>query len=207
VTWITVAFANGGSDSMAPIDGVVALAAPLSAAPLPSDGQPEGTVNAFGSNGSQVSSVIVGPGTAVGSPPSICLPAPPLPPTLPKPGPQPAHVARARAAVTKAFEVLYGRGPARIKFAYLQDADQQVAKAGKAAAATIPKVATKSFPVVKQVVFTSKTHAAVLYEIEYQRSTVVGPKVGYAVLVGKTWKVTRATFCGDIDNAHTGINC
>jgi hypothetical protein len=57
------------------------------------------------------------------------------------------------------------------------------------------------------VVFTSKSQAAVLYQIDYDGNPVVGPKIGYAVLVGKTWKVTRATYCGDIDAAGTGVTC
>jgi hypothetical protein len=108
--------------------------------------------------------------------------------------------------VTKAFTILYSPKPDHIKFAYLQDANNQVGNAGKAAAATT-SIAAKTYPVVKKVVFTNKTHAAVLYEIDYHGNAVVGPKIGHAVLTGKRWKVTRATYCGDIDGAGTGVSC
>ena len=126
---------------------------------------------------------------------------------MPSLGPQPTHEDSARKAVRKAFETLYSPEPDKVKFLYLQDADAQVARAGKAAAGTTPHVAAASLPVVKKVVFTTKTHAAVLYEIDYGGNPVVGPKIGYAVLVGKVWKVTRATYCGDIDGAHSGVYC
>ena len=58
-----------------------------------------------------------------------------------------------------------------------------------------------------QVVFTDAQDAAVLYEIDYQGTPTVGPKIGYAVLDNGTWKVTRATYCADIDNAGTGVTC
>ena len=79
--------------------------------------------------------------------------------------------------------------------------------AANAAGQAHPQIAAASVPVVLQVVFTDPKDAAVLYEIDYQGSPVVGPKIGYAVLDGGTWKVTRATFCGDINNAGTGVTC
>ena len=205
VALVVASFGNGTNDSMAPIDGIGVMAAPLtSESAASSDGQPQGAVAAFNSNGSQVGSVAIGGGASI---PSACSPPLPTPPVMPNLGPQPADIGSARKAVRKAFETLYSPQPDKVKFLYLQDADAQVGRAGKAAAGTTPQVAAKSLPVVRKVVFTTKTHAAVLYEIDYNGNPVVGPKIGYAVLVGKVWKVTRATYCGDIDGAHTGVNC
>ncbi|MGO8860851.1 MAG: hypothetical protein ACLQRH_08790 [Acidimicrobiales bacterium] len=79
--------------------------------------------------------------------------------------------------------------------------------AGDAAAQKYPQISLGSTPKVLQVVFTDPTDAAVLYEIDYEGKPTVGPKIGYAVLDGGTWKVTRATYCGDIDNSGTGVTC
>jgi len=89
----------------------------------------------------------------------------------------------------------------------VEGADQTVVAAGEAAARSHAQIAASSVPVVLGVVFTDPTDAAVLYEIDYRGTPAVGPKIGHAVLVGGTWKVTRATFCGDINNAGTGVTC
>ena len=129
-------------------------------------------------------------------------------PYLPVPGQQPANVAQARAEVENAFTMVYGHEPYDQKLVLLQGgADPAVVAAGNAAAASRPQIAAGSMPVVLRIVFTDATHAAVLYEIDYNRQPTVGPKIGEAILDGGAWKVTRATFCQDIDNAGTGITC
>ncbi|MGO8864272.1 MAG: hypothetical protein ACLQRH_26380 [Acidimicrobiales bacterium] len=205
-SWVEVDFDDGGSDAVAPTDGIAVLAAPLAAQPaLPSGGQPQGTLAAFAASGSEVASAALG--TAEASLlPAACRSDLPLVPALPNAGPQPRHVVAARAAVTKAFTILYSARPDSIKFAYLQDPSDLVARAGKAAAATAA-IAAKTYAVVKKVVFTDATHAAVLYEIDYKGNPVVGPRIGDAVVVGGTWKVTRATFCGVIDDAGRRPTC
>jgi hypothetical protein len=204
VDLVVASFGSGTSDSMAPIDGIAVLATHLTSASATSSALP-GAVASFNAKGSQVGSVVIGDGN-LSLPPS-CRPQLPVAPTLPKPGPQPAHGSSARKAVRKAFDTLYSAEPDSKKFVYLQDADSQVGKAGKAAAGTTPQVAAQSLPVVDRVIFTNKTHAAVLYQIDYNGSPVVGPKIGHAVLIGTTWKVTRTTYCGDIDGAHAGVTC
>jgi hypothetical protein len=126
-------------------------------------------------------------------------------PPLPEPGPQPVDPAAALTAVTDAFTVVYGHGAPSARFAYLQGADPQVAAASQQAAANNSTIAANSVPVVREVVFVDPSNAAVLYEIDYQGRAVVGPKTGYAVLDGGTWKVTRATYCADVNNG--GAHC
>ena len=139
---------------------------------------------------------------------SSAAPVPATGPTLPSPGPQPADVASAEAGVKTAFTTVYGDGPNDQKLVLLQGgANPAVIAAGDAAAAKYPQISAGSTPVVLQVVFTDATDAAVLYEIDYHGQPTVGPKIGYAILDGGTWKVTRATYCGDIDNAGAGITC
>jgi hypothetical protein len=209
VDLVVASFGDGTSDSMAPIDGLAVLAARVPSESATAPGVVvRGTVAAFDSNGIQVGSVPmeVGVGGNLELPPN-CRPQLPAAPTLPKPGPQPAHVSSARKAVRKAFDTLYSAEPDSVKFVYLQGGNAQVGKAGKAAAGTTPEVAAKSLPVVKEVVFTTGTHAAVRYQIDYDGSPVVGPRIGHAVLVGRVWKVTLATYCGVIDGAGTGVTC
>jgi hypothetical protein len=128
-------------------------------------------------------------------------------PSLPPAGSQPSDSGSAKSAVQTAFETVYGHGPNDQKLRLLEGADQAVVAAGDAAARAYPQISAGSTPVVLQVVFTDSKDAAVLYEIAYHGSPTVGPKVGYAVLDGGTWKVTRATYCGDINNAGTGVTC
>jgi hypothetical protein len=131
-----------------------------------------------------------------------------LTPTLPSPGTQPPDVASAEAEVKTAFTTVYGHEPSDQKLVLLQGgAAPAVVAAGNAAAAKYPQISAGSTPVVLQVVFTKATHAAVLYEIDYQGRPTVGPKIGYAILDSGTWKVTRSTYCQDIDNAGTGTTC
>lgn len=135
--------------------------------------------------------------------------APPGPstPSLPVAGKQPSDPTTAKSDVEAVFKAVYGPGSAAQKLRLVEGADQAVIAAGDAAAQAHAQVAASSVPVVLRVVFTGPKEAAVLYQIDYDGSPVVGPKVGYAVLEGKTWKVTRATFCADIDNAGTGVTC
>ncbi len=147
-------------------------------------------------------------GSGGGDGSSVTVPAPTsTTPSLPPPGSQPSDSASAKSAVQTAFETVYGHGPNDQKLRLLEGADQAVVAAGDAAARAYPQISAGSTPVVLQVVFTDSKDAAVLYEIEYHGSPSVGPKVGYAVLDDGTWKVTRATYCGDINNAGTGVTC
>ncbi len=137
---------------------------------------------------------------------AVAVPTPTTP-TLPSSGSQPSDPASAKSAVQTAFETVYGHGPNDQKLRLLEGADQAVVAAGDAAALAHPQISAGSTPVVLRVVFTDPKDAAVLYEIDYDGTPAVGPKIGYAVLDDGTWKVTRATYCGDIDNAGTGVTC
>jgi len=128
-------------------------------------------------------------------------------PSLPLAGKQPADPASAKADVEHAFKAVYGQESAAQKLRLVQGANQTVSAAANAAASAHAQISASSVPVVLQVVFTGPADAAVLYEIDYHGSPVVGPKIGHAVLDGGMWKVTRATFCADIDNAGTGVTC
>jgi hypothetical protein len=145
--------------------------------------------------------------TTTPQPSSAPVSAPPTP-TLPSPGPQPPDVASAKEEVMTAFTTVYGDGPNDQKLVLLQGgADPAVVAAGNAAAAKYPQISAGLTPVVLQVVFTDATDAAVLYEIDYQGQLTVGPKIGHAILDSGTWKVTRSTYCQDIDNSGTGTTC
>jgi hypothetical protein len=107
-----------------------------------------------------------------------------------------------------AFTTVYGNGPNDQKLVLLQGGpDPAVIAAGDAAAAKYPQISAGSTPVVLRVVFTDVTDAAVLYEIDYRGQPTVGPKIGHAILDNGTWKVTRSTYCQDIDNSETGTTC
>jgi hypothetical protein len=138
---------------------------------------------------------------------STVIASTPTAPSLPPAGKQPANPTAAKTDVENVFRAVYGQGTSAQKLRLVQGADQTVIAAADAAASAHAQVSASSAPVVLQVVFTDPKDAAVLYEIDYDGSPVVGPKVGYAVLDGGAWKVTRATFCGDINNAGTAVTC
>ena len=163
------------------------------------------------------SSVGPGPSLSVGptgggsvQPPTWSGPLPQVQGTvsLPPAGEPPADQTTARAAVVDAFDTVYAPdSPASEKAALIEGYSEQIVVAGAAVDRKYPSLTASVTPQVLQVVFTSPTEAAVLYETNYQGHTVMGPKVGYAVLDGGTWKVTRATFCQDINNAGAGPTC
>ncbi len=128
--------------------------------------------------------------------------------TLPSAGQQPTDAAAAQAAVVNAFDTVYTPdSPTSEKAALIEGFSGQIVVAAAAVDRKYPSLTASVTPQVLQVVFTSPTDAAVLYATNYQGHTVMGPKIGYAVLDGGTWKVTRATFCQDIDNAGAGPTC
>jgi hypothetical protein len=202
ITRVSVSFADGGSDSAAPDNGLVVLSGALYGAATVGPGffPPGGTVAGFDASGAQVASLGLPTTPPHETPNPACQPPAPAPPGLPSPGPQPGDVISARAAVTKAFLTLYSHAAQSVRFQYLQGADAAVAAAGEKATANYSSLAAATTPVVKGVVFTDTTHAAALYEIDYQGHAVVGPKLGYAVLDSGIWKVTRASYCSDLDN-------
>ena len=218
VSRVSVSLTDGGTDTAEPVNGLAALSAPLDATTPPPGGGSNwqatgsgygigpgygpvgGTVAAFDASGVQVATLSLASRPAIQSPGPACQPPSSPPPQLPPPGPQPADPAAAQAAVTKAFLTLYSRADQSVRFQYLQGADAAVAAAGAKAAANFSSLASATTPAVKGVVFTDQTHAAVLYEIDYQGHAVVGPKLGYAVLDAGIWKVTRASYCSDLQN-------
>lgn len=202
VTRVSVSFTGGGTDSTAPVNGWAVLSAPLDGAVPMGPGYfgPGGTAVGLDASGSQVATLDLPTAPAHRTPSAACQPPPPPPVQLPPPGPQPVDVLSARAAVTKAFLTLYSHAAQSVRFRYLQGADAAVAAAGAKAAANYSSLASATAPVVRGVVFTDATHATVLYQIDYQGHAVVGPKLGYAVVDSGVWKVTRASYCSDLDN-------
>ena len=59
--------------------------------------------------------------------------------------------------------------------------------------------------VLDDVVFESPTRAALAYHVHEPNYTDLSARFGEAVLVDGAWKITRATYCGDV--ALAGLVC
>ena len=201
---VLVTFPGGGTDEMAPVDGIATL---VHSATL-TDGTPYysqvATVEAFNASGQSL-----GRGNAgvYGAEESANKDACVAPSSLPAPGAEhPADVAGATSAVTDAFNVAHSNvqpddartavidNPAGLPEIWAQN--RQGPYKDQIAASVIT---------LDEVVFASETKAYFQYHWDTPGYSSYGPRFGEAVLVDGTWKVTRASMCQDI--TLTGASC
>ncbi|MGE3835429.1 MAG: hypothetical protein AB7H43_11650 [Acidimicrobiia bacterium] len=123
---------------------------------------------------------------------------------LPLPGVQPADPVAARAAVTAAFATAYDgrlpselRGPSFERFDIWQEANRRLEETGL----FDERIATAS-ATVDQVVFTAPDQATVRFTLV---GTTLGTRLGRAVLVDGSWKVSIETYCDLV--AASGVTC
>ncbi len=218
---VVVRFDSGATDRMAPVEGVAILAQQGSSGahveargrtgelldtrvvPTPSGSCGESS-SAQSANGSE--SVVSGCLLPVTPGPIILTPAPNFSPipvaVLPAPGVQPANPSEARARVIDAFTTAYKGDTSGSARAGAVDNNAGIA-------ALLDKVAHGQYadPVkvsrvrVTQVVFTSPTEATALFDILLGSQVDFANRVGQAIAVNGTWKVTRSTICSDLARA------
>lgn len=192
----TVTMKTGdGSDSAAPVQGLVALAVPGSST--------TGALAALDAQGRELAHAnLPGPPTSdttacqpATSPPVAAQQPPPAP--LPSPGRQPADPTSAATAVQAAFHTAFTavKGqPPYASLATVQDGQDlhgalDQLRSNFAAAAASASVTTG------QVVFTSPTSAATEFTLSYTDGVPYGPHLGTAVLENGSWLVSRDTYC------------
>ena len=199
VAEVRATFADGSVDSMAPVDGAVALAMPGAFG-----WEDSVTVDAVGADGTVVATDTAGGPFGMGGvwDRPECQPPPPPPPELPEAGEQPEDPAAAEVGVRTAIETVFtSDGVERTeeeaaayrdaKLALIDDTngvDAAMMKLGEA----YPGIVVT--PTVTDLVFRAPDRATVLYSLDTS-ITDFDNRLGEVVLVDGTWKVTRSTFC------------
>ncbi len=198
-TLVSVAFADGGTDSVAPQNGVAVLVVPAgeSGLPGPEAGYeaPEFTV-AFegGAEPIELSSDAVN----TWDDPEFQESCTPPPPALPEPGEQPADPATAEAQITDVMARIYDAANDDEGLVTddtgLAEAREQVAEGGFAGEADSAQAT------IEELVFTSPTEAWFRYRID-TNGVGLRDRYGIAQFVDGSWKVTRDTVCQDLSMA------
>jgi hypothetical protein len=196
---VRAVFDGGRSDTMTPVGGYAILASRVP--------RPIGTIELIDHDGKTTSRLNFPSSLPSPTVPAVCTqPVIPGPPTvLPAPGVQPTNLPAARASVTAAFTTLYnGMLNTTTRAAAVQDNAGIAALFDQVLRGPNGPLAKTAATHVDDIVFTSPSDAAIRYTV-VTASTTYGPRVGRAVSVNGTWKVTRDTAC--IDLAAAGAPC
>ena len=120
-------------------------------------------------------------------------------------GDPPADRQAVEAEIDRAFHLAFDAGHTdEERFAVVEDGPALL-PAGRAAAAKYPEAAKSITVTVHRIVFRDPTHAAVNFELFYERAMLLGPQDGEALLVDGRWLVSRDTRCRIIEQA--GVAC
>lgn len=125
--------------------------------------------------------------------------------TLPAPGPGPAEPVAARTEITRAFAVAYDfAAPPDARRAAVEDPAGLEPVVERVMDGPYAAIAAQVTPHIVEVVFTSPTSAAVLYDMDGIGPNISG-RVGEARFVDDHWKITRDTVCADLALAE--VHC
>lgn len=175
------------TDEMVPEHGISVLVAP---------GGAGGTVHVSGPGGDYATPV----GQVVDSPECQAVP-PPVPPTLPPAGQQPADVASAEAGVRQAYVDRYDNyDPARPGVGDTAT-DERVREALREAGFTDEQLAAMTVE-VGEIRFTDETRAAVLFRVTTPGHGTGEWRLGYAVFRDGRWTMAEETQCEHLRNIN-----
>jgi hypothetical protein len=128
--------------------------------------------------------------------PSECVPPPPAPPSLPPAGAeQPDDPVAARAAITNAYQTVFTHGSDATLNATLMEDPDSLKDAVATTKSNFPEAVDTVTVDVGDIVFTSKTEAALYFELKYTGGALFGKQIGYAKLIDGTWKISHDTMC------------
>lgn len=205
-------FPGGGTDEMAPVDGMAVLVAPAAVtAEFFSNRLPDerATIEALDAGGTAVATADIGLwvdgfglGLEDGSGQESCY----GPQQLPPPGEeQPADSAAARAEI----EAGYGRPTSEVtmeeRLAGLDDPRGMEDVWDELLNGSFAEQVRNARSVVRDIVFLSATRAAVQYDVEIPNYTSFPNRFAEHVFVDGRWKLTRESLCRDISLA--GVVC
>ncbi len=201
VTNVSVSFADGASDSAAPVDGVAILAVPGAGASTDSgDGWfgPPTDFDVVFDDAAGEDAVVDGSRTGYNDPEFQQSCSPP-PPALPEPGEQPADPATDEATIVDLMLTIYGDDDGG-NDARIDDTTGVAGARDQVREGSFEEAAANAEAIVEELVFTSPTEAWFRYRIETTSGTF-SERFGIAVNVESVWKITRATICQDLSLA------
>ena len=129
---------------------------------------------------------------------------------LPEPtGAPPADEDAARAAITAAFEGAYPPGgDVDAALTNVEGGDTPAVRtAREQASAANPQYVGRVTAVVTEIRFLDDHEAAVRFEFRLDGQPFYSPQVGFAVRTADGWKMSRSTYCDQLQTAGPGIKC
>lgn len=196
-------------DSLATLPGVTSVAAPGTDVSVPAEpGAPQPGAASVGvvCFPTQGEDPAPDPGPP-GEEPATPLPLPPTTaPTLPPPsGEEPADPEAARAAIIEAYtKATDGSLTVAERRAHIEDSDELGPYLDRAAAPYRDAIQYQTVT-LGDIVFLDAERAALVYTLSFGGHLPPQTDVGYAVLDGGRWKVSRETVCALIMRA--GVTC
>ena len=198
-TSVSVTFADGATDSVAPQNGVAVLVVP-NGATEPATPEDEYTAPVFtvrldgGAEPVELSSDAIN----TWDDPEYQDSCTPPPPALPEPGEQPVDPAIAEAEIKDVMARIYDAAVKEeglvVDDTGIEEAREQVREGGFAVEADSAKAT------VEELVFTSPTEAWFRYRVDTS-GVGLDNRYGVAQFVDGSWKVTRDTICQDLSMA------
>jgi hypothetical protein len=186
VTKVEAKWADGFVDSTAPTKGWAVVAH--------NGTSPDATITAFNNSGVALKTISAGATTYV-QPPAECSPPPPAPAPLPAAGEQPDDPAAAKQAITNAYQTVFTHGSdPTTNEQYIEDPDS-LRQAQDTVRSNYPQAVDTVTVKIGDIVFTSKTEAALYFELDYQGGAQFGQQIGYAKLIDGSWKISHDTVC------------
>jgi hypothetical protein len=188
VVKVEARWADGFVDSMAPNNGWAVVAHNGTSL--------DATVVALSSSGATLKTFATNGYGGYAQPPAECVPPPPAPPALPPAGAeQPDDPAAAKQAITNAYQTVFTHGSdATLNASFMEDPDS-LTSALATTKSNFPQAVDTVTVKVGDIVFTSKTEAALYFELNYQGGAEFGQQIGYAKLIDGTWKISHDTMC------------
>ena len=124
------------------------------------------------------------------------MPPPPAPPALPPAGAeQPDDPAAAKQAITDTYQTVFTHGSDPTTNAQLIEDPDSSSRRQETVKSNFPEAVDTVTVTVGDIVFTSKTEAALYFELNYTGGALFGKQIGYAKLIDGTWKISHDTMC------------
>lgn len=187
VAKVEARWTDGFVDSMAPTNGWAVVAH--------NGANFNATIVVFNNTGAALKTFTTG-GSSYAQPPAECMPPPPAPPPLPPAGAeQPDDPSAARQGVTDAYQTVFTHGSDPTTNAALIEDPDSLKQTQETVRSNFPQALDTVTVTVGEMVFTSKTEAALYFELNYQGGALFGQQIGHAKLIDGTWKIAHDTMC------------
>jgi hypothetical protein len=184
---VTATWSDGFTDQMVPQGGWAVV--------MHNGTVSDATIEVLDVRGNTLKTSTVDPSTYAQTP-AQCTPPPPAPPALPPAGAeQPDDPAAAKDAITNAYQTVFTHGSDATLNQSLMEDPASLQDALNTTKSNFPQAVDTVTVNVGDIVFTSKTEAALYFELNYTGGAQFGKQIGYAKLIDGTWKISHDTMC------------